>query len=66
MQLHARSTSAKVEKMAYTREDLKEILSVSILTIYRLERKGMLPRIKGLRRPLYSRESVEAFITGKN
>ena len=59
------ATSANVEKLAYTRDELKAILPVSSLTIWRYEKRGLLIRVPGIRLPLYSRASVEAFLAGE-
>ena len=59
------ATSANVEKLAYTRDELRAVLPVSIVTLWRLEKRGLLIRVPGIRLPLYSRASVEAFLAGK-
>ena len=59
------ATLANVEKLAYTRDELKAVLPVSNVTLWRLEKRGLLIRVPGIRLPLYSRASVEAFLAGK-
>ncbi len=51
------------EKLAYTGAEVNEILGgISDVTRWRLEKRGLLARVPGLRRPLYSRRSVHALI----
>ena len=66
MSLHINQpTFGNVEKLAYTRDELKSVLPVSNITLWRLEKRGLLTRVPGIRRPLYSRASVVAFLAGK-
>jgi DNA-binding transcriptional MerR regulator len=58
------SIAAKVERLAYTKAELCEALRVSPVTLWRLEKKGLLEPVAGLRHKLYSKAAVERFIEG--
>jgi hypothetical protein len=47
-------TTAKAPKLAYTKKELAEELSVSPISIWRLEQRGLLRSVPGLRTKLYS------------
>ena len=38
---------------------------LSAVSIWRLEKRGLIKRVPGIRRPLFTVESVRAFIAGK-
>jgi hypothetical protein len=59
------TASHAVEKLAYTREELKSVIPVSNVTLWRLEKRNLLVRVPGIRTPIYSRASVERFLAGK-
>lgn len=52
------------EKLVYTREELQRATGLSVTTLWRLEQKGLIKTVPGLRHKLYSRKSVMAFIEG--
>lgn len=54
-----------VERLAFTREELCASLGVSETTLWRIEARGMIRSVPGIRRKLYSVESVRAFLAGK-
>ncbi len=49
-------------KLAYTRREAAEILSVSPATLDRLVERGLLHPSRATRRPLFSREELERFL----
>jgi len=55
-----------VEKLAYTGDEVNEILGgISSVTRWRLEKKGLLKRVPGIGRPLYSRKAVMALLNSE-
>lgn len=55
-----------IEKLAYTGAEVNEILGgISGVTRWRLEKKGLLVRVPGIGKPLYSRQAVLAFLEGR-
>ncbi len=55
-----------VEKLAYTGTEVNEILGgISDVTRWRLEKKGLLKRVPGLGRPLYSKRAVMALLNSE-
>jgi len=59
------SVSLPLHKLTYTGKELNELLHISSVTRWRLECRGALKAVPGLRRKLYSRATVESFINGK-
>jgi predicted DNA-binding transcriptional regulator AlpA len=60
-----KSASQAVEKMAFTGGEVETITGLSKVTIWRLEKRGLLKPVPGIRNKLYSRKAVEAFLEGK-
>lgn len=54
-----------LEKMAYTGEEFCKLTGLSPLTRWRLEKRGLLKAVPGIRNKLYSRKAIEAFLDGK-
>jgi len=52
-------------RLAYTVKQLCSELSLSPATIYRLDSRGLLKSVPGIRTKLYSRTEVEKFLAGK-
>lgn len=48
-----------------TGNDVNRLLNISSVTRWRLEKRGLLTPVPHLRRKLYAREEVLAFISGK-
>lgn len=53
-------------KLAFTLKELTAELSISKVTIYRLEIRGLIKPVPGIRHKLYSRVEVERFLAGKH
>lgn len=56
---------APLERLTYTKAELCKALRLSPTTLWRLEKKGLLEPIPGLRHKIFSRNAVERFIDGK-
>jgi len=54
-----------VEKLAFTGPEVNEIFNISNVTRWRLEKKGLLKRVPGIGKPLYSRRTVMALINSE-
>ena len=60
------ATKPAVEKLAYTGPEVNEILGgISNVTRWRLEKKGLLKRVPGLGKPLYSKRAVMALLNAE-
>ena len=59
------STTRK-DRLAYTLKELAAELGLSRVTIYRLEMRGLIKSVPGIRHKLYSRTQVEHFLAGKH
>lgn len=53
------------EKLAFHRQELARSLGVSVVTLWRAEKRGLLKRVPGVGVPIYSRAAVDAFLAGK-
>ena len=53
------------EKLAYNQAELCAVLGLSKVTLWRLEKRGLLTPVSGVRNKIYSRRAVLAFIDGK-
>jgi len=53
------------QKLAYTVAELSDELGLSRVSIYRLEVRGLLKPVPGIRKKLYARTEVEKFLAGK-
>jgi hypothetical protein len=55
-------TPAKVERLAFTSEEAAEALSISLVTLWRLERRGLLKPSRALRTPRWAKAEIERFL----
>jgi hypothetical protein len=53
-----------VEPLVYTIDELAKVLKLSRVTLWRLERRGLLKSVPGVRHKIYSRRAVEKFLEG--
>ena len=53
---------SKVERLAYTSEEAAEALGISMVTLWRLERRKLLKPSRALRTPRWSRTEIERFL----
>ncbi len=54
------------ERLAYTKTELCELLHLSTVTLWRLEKRGLLVPIPSIRHKIYSKAAVDAFLSGKS
>jgi hypothetical protein len=54
-----------VEKLAYSTAELCSALGLCQTTLWRLNQRGLLRAIPGLRHKLYSKAEVQRFLAGK-
>jgi hypothetical protein len=59
------TTTPTVEKLAYSSEELCAALGLSKVSIWRLEKRGLLEPIVGLRHKRYSSTAVHRFLNAK-
>jgi hypothetical protein len=52
----------KIERLAYTKEELCASLSLSPVTLWRLEKRGLIHSVAGIRHKLYSVAEVKRFL----
>ena len=52
----------KIERLAYTKEELCASLSLSPVTLWRLEKRGLIHSVAGIRHKLYSVTEVKRFL----
>ena len=52
----------KLERLAYTKSELGQALGLSPVTIYRLEQRGLLRPVEGIRHKLFSVTEVNRFL----
>lgn len=57
--------SHAVEKLAFHGAEVEKILGISAITRWRLEKRGLLKPVPGIKHKLYSRKTLEAFLEGK-
>ena len=57
-------TAPLTERLAYSLSDLKSVTGLSTTTVWRLEKRGLLRPVAGIRSKLYSRAAVDAFLSG--
>ncbi len=53
---------AKIERLAYNAEETAQTLGISLVTLWRLERRGLLKPSRALRTPRWSRAEIERFL----
>jgi len=58
----AESRPASIERLAYTSEETAEALNISMVTLWRLEKRGLLKPSRALRTPRWSRTEIERFL----
>ncbi len=54
------------ERLAYSRKELAAELSMSPVTLWRLEAKGLIKPVPGVRHKMYSKAEVNRFLSGKS
>ena len=54
--------SPKVERLAFTSEEAAETLGISLVTLWRLERRGLIKPSRALRTPRWARAEIERFL----
>jgi len=52
----------KVERLAYTSEEAAEALGISLVTLWRLERRKLLKPSRALRTPRWARAEIERYL----
>ena len=52
----------KIERLAYTKKELLVSLSLSPVTLWRLEKRGLIHPIAGIRHKIYSVAEVKRFL----
>ena len=52
----------QIERLAYTKDELTKALSLSPITLWRLEKRGLIHSIAGIRHKLYSVAEVKRFL----
>jgi predicted DNA-binding transcriptional regulator AlpA len=52
----------KVERLAYTSEEAAEALGISLVTLWRLEKRELLKPSRALRTPRWARAEIERFL----
>jgi hypothetical protein len=55
----------EAKKLAYTAAELCAALSISAVTLWRLEKRGLLRAVPGVRHKIYSADTVHRFLAGK-
>jgi predicted site-specific integrase-resolvase len=53
---------APVERLAYNARETAQALGISLVTLWRLEKRGLLKPSRALRIPLWSRTEIERFL----
>ena len=53
---------AKVERLAFTSEEAAETLGISLVTLWRLEKRGLIKPSRALRTPRWARAEIERFL----
>lgn len=52
-------------RLAYSKNELSQLLGLSPVTLWRLEKKGLLRPVAGVRHKLYSANAVSRFLEGR-
>ena len=55
----------QTERLAYTKKELLVSLSLSPVTLWRLEKRGLIHAVTGIRHKLYSVAEVKRFLAGR-
>lgn len=53
---------ASIARLAYRAEEASQALGISLVTLWRLEKRGLLKPSRALRTPLWSRTEIERFL----
>ena len=53
---------ANIERLAFNAEETAQTLGISLVTLWRLERRGLLKPSRALRTPRWSRTEIERFL----
>ena len=53
---------ANIERLAFNAEETAQALNVSLVTLWRLEKRGLLKPSRALRTPRWSRTEIERFL----
>ena len=51
-----------VERLAFTSEEAAQAMGISLVTLWRLEKRGLLKPSRALRTPRWSRAEIERFL----
>ena len=51
-----------IERLAFNAEETAQTLGISLVTLWRLERRGLLKPSRALRTPRWSRTEIERFL----
>jgi hypothetical protein len=51
------------DKLAFSKKELCDAIGVSPVTLWRLEKRGLLRPVAGIRHRIYSRKEVERFLS---
>jgi predicted DNA-binding transcriptional regulator AlpA len=58
------SMSPIIKRLAYNVDELMAVTGLSRTTIWRLEQRGLLRSVPGIRSKLYTDKSIEEFLNG--
>ena len=53
-----------VERLTYTAAETCTVLGIKRTTLWRLELRGLIQSVRGVRTKLYSRKAIERFVEG--
>lgn len=59
-------TPPSVQKLAYSAKEASEALGVSTTTLWRLEKRGLIRAVPGMRVKLYGVDELRRFVGGKS
>jgi len=62
MQTQTPAPAAQIEPLAYTSEEAAQALRISLVTLWRLEKRGLLKPSRALRTPRWSRSEIMRFL----
>jgi len=62
MQSDMPSAPAPIERLAFTSEEAAQALGISLVTLWRLEKRGLLKPSRALRTPRWSRAEIMRFL----
>lgn len=64
-EISPQSAAPTAARLAYSKAELASSLGLSEITIWRLERKGLLRAVPGVRHKIYSVAAVQRFLDGR-